>query len=233
MKKRKFEKEFSLINLNQSTRMKNKKTMIDLFSVNLFYFQEYNTIILPGGILYDPIFNLKNPSYLNYATVGSYLSHEIWHLIEKIIFDNIPTEEFYTHPYIQHLHCLKSSYQTYVSHKYEDIQIGFTSVEEQIADYFGVVNSLVAYTKTLVENPEEESNFLLPRFKYNQKQMFLIRYAESYCRKKHIDEIMFHGVHPIHDYRSFQASLIPEFNKLFNCRSMNKYSIKNCQIFEL
>jgi predicted metalloendopeptidase len=83
MKKRNYEKEFDLVNTHQSVRMQNANTMIDLFSVNLFFFEQYNTLILPGGILYDPIFNTQNPAYMNYATVGVYLSHEIWHFIEK------------------------------------------------------------------------------------------------------------------------------------------------------
>ncbi len=83
MRKRNYEKEFDLINTYQHHRMQNSSTMIDLFSVNMFYFEQYNSIILPGGILYEPIFNTKYPLYLNYATVGVYLSHELWHFIEK------------------------------------------------------------------------------------------------------------------------------------------------------
>lgn len=124
MKKRKFEKEFSLINSHQASRMSNTKEMFGLFSANLYYFEEYNTLILPAGILYKPIFDVKNPAYLNYATIGVYLSHEIWHFIEKEIFRNIPDDKFFTHPYIQHLQCLKNNYQKYVLQRHGDIQIG-------------------------------------------------------------------------------------------------------------
>jgi hypothetical protein len=124
MRKRKFEKEFSLINLSQATRMSSTRTMFDLYSVNLYYFEQYNALILPAGILYRPIFDLEYPTYLNYATIGVYLAHEIWHFIEKEIFKNIPDDEFYSHPYVKHLQCLQTNYQKYVTHKYGDIQIG-------------------------------------------------------------------------------------------------------------
>ncbi len=145
-------------------------------------------------------------------------------------------DAFASHPYMPHLHCLKDNYQAYVKAKYGDIEIGFTSVEEQIADAFGVFNALYAYEKLAANSSGDNGlvDALLPRLAYTQKQLFLIRHAESYCRKKDFESIMFDAVHAIHDYRAFQTSLFGEFGRAFECgRRKNKYSIAACDIFEM
>ena len=124
MKKRIFKKEFQLLNTYQSDHIKRKESIVDLFSVNLFYFDQYNTLIMPAGVLYDPIFNIKNPIYLNYATIGVYLSHEIWHFAEKEIFKGLSDMDLFSHPYIKYITCLKKNYQTYIKIKHGNIKIG-------------------------------------------------------------------------------------------------------------
>lgn len=124
MKKRSFKRDFDLLNTYQSDRMQKKKSIVDFFSVNLFYFDQFNTLIMPAGVLYDPIFNVQNPMYLNYATIGVYLSHEIWHFAEKQIFKGLSDLDFITHPYIKYITCLKANYQTYINIKYGNQKIG-------------------------------------------------------------------------------------------------------------
>ncbi len=145
-------------------------------------------------------------------------------------------EEFASHSYIAHLHCLKENYQIYVNSKYGNIEIGFTSVEEQIADIFGIFTALYAYEKLANKSVEENELLdpLMPRLDYNQRQLFLIRHAQSYCRKRDLESMLFHSVHPIHDYRAFQTSLTGVFQKTFECGGIkNKYSINTCDVFEL
>ena len=227
-----YKQEFELVNSNQMETMRNRNTIIDLFSVNLYYFEQFNIIMMPAGILYDPIFNLDYPSYLNYATIGVYLAHEIWHFIEKELLKNIDEKSILTHPYLQHLECLTQNYQKFVKLKYGKVIAGYTSVDEQIADNFGLLVSLLSYFK-LAEHNEASDIYVLPNLDYNQVQLFFIRHSESYCRLKMLKSINFDGTHPIHDYRAFQTSLIPSFKKYFSCQKENNLSIKSCQIFKI
>ena len=128
---------------------------------------------------------------------------------------------------------IKLSFSNELQYFFAYFNKGFSSVEEQIADYFGIVNSMKAYMKTIENNENMEKNLKLPRLdQYTQQQLFLIRHAESYCRVKDIENIQFHSYHPVHDYRVFQTSLTPEFEKEFKCKKTNKFQIKTCKIFD-
>lgn len=58
------------------------KKEFDMFLFTPLFLKEYDTLVYPAVTLLEPIFSLNNPIYLNYATVGVFLSHEIWHSIE-------------------------------------------------------------------------------------------------------------------------------------------------------
>jgi predicted metalloendopeptidase len=77
MRTKQFEIEFEGVEM-----MNEPKKEFDMFLFTPLFLKEYNTLVYPAVTLLEPIFSLKNPIYLNYATVGVFLSHEIWHSIE-------------------------------------------------------------------------------------------------------------------------------------------------------
>lgn len=48
-----------------------------VLTVNAFYSRYRNTVILPLGILSKHIFNEQNPSYMNFASLGYIVGHEV------------------------------------------------------------------------------------------------------------------------------------------------------------
>jgi len=70
MREKQFEIEFETVE-NQEIR---KKSDFDIFLSSPLFLKEYSTLIFPVIILMEPIYSLKNPLYLNYATIGVYLA---------------------------------------------------------------------------------------------------------------------------------------------------------------
>jgi len=77
--------------------------------------------------------------------------------------------------------------------------------------------ALKAYLKQISLKDDYSDNFL-PDLKYSKEQLFFIRYAMSYCRKVDSKRKALEYFHPIHEYRTFQTSLIPEFQAYFRCK---------------
>ena len=70
LKKMSYLKDLDLIGTRQSERIRSKKYVFDIFLANLMYLKEHNTMLMPAGVLIEPIFEPNNPVYLNYATIG-------------------------------------------------------------------------------------------------------------------------------------------------------------------
>ena len=228
--KKAYEKEFDLLETQQSQRIRSKKYVFDIFLANLMYFKEHNTLLMPAGVLIEPIFNVDNPIYLNYATIGAYMTHELWHMVHEDLLRSDASSKKYN----DLLECLHHNYVDYAKNRFGIEIDGSTSISEQIADTFGV---LVAYKTYLKQMGKEDKgggvNSLLPGLKYDQKQLFFIRYAQSYCRKRKIaNAFQFEQFHVIHEYRAFQASLIPEFKDIFSCKEKSK-DYRQCKIFNI
>lgn len=80
-----YETKFDLLDKKPSDRMRSKDYVFDIFFANLMYLDAHNTLLMPAGVLVEPIFDKENPVYLNMATIGVCMSHEIWHLVHKQI----------------------------------------------------------------------------------------------------------------------------------------------------
>lgn len=221
MREKQFEIEFDSVENNDSMR---KKSDFDMFLSTPLFLKEFNTLVFPAIVLMEPIFSLNNPVYLNYATVGVYLAHELWHSIEDEMLSNSKLFEG--------LDCLNHNYKIYLNETFEFSGYSESTLEEQIADNFGILVSLKAYLKLVNSNDHNYNNNLLPGLSYSKEELFFIRYSVSYCRKHNPNKNRIENFHVAHDYRSFQTSLIPEFVKHFHCSSENKYLLKQCDIFE-
>ncbi|RNA40851.1 endothelin-converting enzyme 1-like [Brachionus plicatilis] len=217
-----YSKEFDLVGVEQTSRLRNKQYMIDIFEANLMYFKEHNTLLMPAGVLIEPIFSINNPIYLNYATIGSFLAHELFHLIDEELFRaKQETRAFY----IEKLECLRKNYVKYVKMNYGyEIEAG-ESISEQISDTFGV---LVSFKTFLEESAQKAymSDVMLPGIGHSPEQLFFMRYAQSYCRKRQLNSVhQFEQFHVIHEFRSLQVSLIPEFTDVFKCNTNVFYNL--------
>ena len=228
-----FNKELDLHGVEQAKRIRNNKYIFDIFLANLMYLKDFNTLLMPAGVLVEPIFNYNNPIYLNFATIGTYMSHEIWHAIhEDLLLTSSNTTKY---NYMARLNCLVNNYYQYTKKKYGLDIDGEISSSEQIADNFGILVSFKTFVSILGTGSGELKNFkFMPGLDYDQQQIFFIRYAQSYCRKAKLYSLYdFHQYHVINEFRAFQVSLIPEFFPVFKCDlNYKEAEIKPCKIFD-
>lgn len=237
-----FKKDFDLLGISQAERIRNRAYVFDIFLANLMYLKEFNTLIMPAGMASEPIFNTNHPAYLNFATIGTYMSHEIWHAVHEELLES--TDEHTQSQYVQRLNCLVNNYNQYTKSKYGLSIDGEISSSEQIADTFGILASFHTFVQMLNNRTEHTNhehraslNFnFLPGLDYDQQQLFFIRYAQSYCRKSKLYSLYdFHQYHVINEFRAFQISLIPEFFPVFKCdmrKEDKSNTMKPCQIFD-
>jgi predicted metalloendopeptidase len=246
LKKMFYKKEIDLLGVEQVTRIRNKKYIFDIFLANLMYLKDFNTLLMPAGVVVEPIFNPNNPMYLNYATIGVYMSHEIWHAIHENLLETGDHKTRYS--YLSKLDCLVTNYYEYTKKKYGLIIDGEISSSEQIADNFGILASFHTFIQLMSEQQKknetaksisgkEANDFkLMPGLAYDQQQLFFIRYAQGYCRKSKLYSVYdFQQYHVTNDFRAYQVSLIPEFFPVFKCQVKSgggDSPIKPCKIFD-
>ena len=92
--------------------------------------------------------------------------------------------------------------------------------------------ALKTYLTVINDNNKSYENRQLPNLDYSPEKLFFIRYSMSYCRKRNLNKLKIQNFYVDHDYRSFQTSLIPEFDKYFKCDSKKYVPYKKCEIFE-
>ena len=85
------------------------------------------------------------------------------------------------HKYTDFLICLHKNYVSYSKNKFGYEIDGTLSLSEQMADNFGFIASYIAYKQLKYNGKIEErlidEQKLLPGLKYNQEQIFFIRYS--------------------------------------------------------
>ena len=203
--------------------------IFDIFQANMFFLQQFNTMLVPATIFQEPVFSLENPYYLSYATIGVYAAHELWHLVEEALH----TSDISSVIYSNYTNCLKENYKKYVLMKYGKEINGARSSPDQAADYFGILVAFRTLEKILEDKSMSHLNSLIPGLKYDQFQLFFMRYSQGYCRRLDSRRIQFENDHSIHDYRVFQPSITQKFRKHFACHDkQNEYSLKECKLFE-
>lgn len=99
------------------------------------------------------------------------------------------------------------------------IQInGITTQGENIADNGGVKVAYYAYNKYIERNGPEST---LPGLKYNQKQLFWISFAQTWCEVLHDSyktQSIMASAHATSEFRvKGVLSNMPEFSHDFNC----------------
>ncbi|CAF0711083.1 unnamed protein product [Brachionus calyciflorus] len=226
-----YSRDFDMVGVEQKNRLHDKEHIFDIFEANLLNIERHNVLLIPAGVLIEPIFNQNNPIYLNYATFGSFMAHEIFHLISDILLHY--SSEQTRDNYINKVHCLIDNYEKYTKMYYGFEIDGTNSMQEQISDNFGFLIGFKTFLKEMEMNAHM-SDILLPGINYTPEQLFFIRYSQSYCRKRDkLSQKDFEKYHVIHEYRSFQVSLIPEFKDTFKCSSNVFMNLTQCKIFDI
>uniref|UniRef100_A0A336LW57 CSON006474 protein n=1 Tax=Culicoides sonorensis TaxID=179676 RepID=A0A336LW57_CULSO len=212
-------------------------------TVNAFYLASHNHIEILAAILQDEIFSLNRPSFLNYASLGHVIGHEITHALDDMgsQFDAYGNLKNWWHnqtlyKYFDKAKCFVEQYSKYsVNGHHVD---GVNSLGENIADNGGFKVAYKTY-KNIIKGDaydKEHEELKAAGFKYTRDQLFWIAGAQTWCTKRRNESIhimMETGDHPLEQFRVIGSlSNNEDFNKDFNCPVGSKMNSKTkCEIW--
>ncbi|CAG2168038.1 unnamed protein product [Oppiella nova] len=151
---------------------------------NAYYDPITNNIIMPPGILRFPLISFQRPGYLDFATLGIVIGHEISHsmgtdsrkFMKYTNGTNWWTDEI-NKVYREKANCFAQQYNQYLIESTDEYLNGNHTLEENICDFAGLQQSYTAYKlnkdNTFVQLPGLTN--------YTSDQLFFIQYAQIWC----------------------------------------------------
>ncbi|XP_017877893.1 neprilysin-like isoform X2 [Ceratina calcarata] len=207
-------------------------------TVNAFYAQTVNTILIPAAELQDPFFSPHLPDAVNYGTTGFVIGHELSHSFdnEGIQFDKNGYKiswpsRFASTEYEERSMCFVDQYGNYTldirDDKGKHIRLdGNLTEDENMADSMGVQIAYSAYKKAAKQKHQAK----LPGLEYiSNDELFFLSFANSWCsstRPEYEADVINTDEHSPAKYRIIGSlSNMPSFAKTFKCSrssSMNR-----------
>ncbi|XP_031638615.1 neprilysin-2-like [Contarinia nasturtii] len=238
---RNFSTKLAINKLRKSVNKTDWETHSMSFLVNGFYSPPENSIQLPAAVLQDRFFSADRPSYMNYATIGWFIAHEITHGFddEGRQFDingnvanwwDFETERKFS----SKAQCIIDQYSSYI-HPELNLKVnGIITQGENIADNGAVKGMYAAYQKFVQNNGPEP---ILPtRSNYTSNQLFWISAAQLWCAvsRPEFDRIQYTtDEHAPNRYRIIGTfSNMEDFSRDFHCAPQTNMNPANkCEIW--
>lgn len=241
--------KWNLFNYNQQYRSLrqpvNRSGWEELLTVeptvaNAFYDPSRNTMQFPIAILHELFFSVGRPQYINYASLGNTVGHEITHGFDDngrkydlngnlINWWNSEAKQRFS----EEADCFIEQYNQYTDPKTNLTVDGEYTLNENIADNGGTRAAYYAYLNWIKRNGDER---LVPGVKYNQKQLFWIAYAQaegSVSGQDTLTDLIENDEHAPDEFRvNGVVSNLQEFANDFNCPVGTKMNpVKKCRVW--
>ncbi|XP_043516227.1 neprilysin-like [Frieseomelitta varia] len=206
-------------------------------TVNAFYAQTVNAILIPAAELQDPYFSSHLPDAINYGTTGFVIGHELSHGFdnEGIQFDKegykIPWTSEYASQYEERSMCFVDQYANYTlditNEDGDHVKLdGYLTEDENIADSIGIQIAYSAYKKAAKQKIQNK----LPGLEHmSNDELFFLSFANSWCsstRPEYEADMVNSDEHSPAKYRIIGSlSNLAAFSKTFKCprnSSMNR-----------
>ncbi|XP_017787951.1 PREDICTED: neprilysin-like [Habropoda laboriosa] len=216
-----------------------KKQWLDYpITVNAFYAQTVNAILIPAAELQDPYFTPLLPDVVNYGTTGFVIGHELSHGFdnEGIQFDKEGyriswTSQPASYEYEERAMCFVEQYGNYtldITDEYgKHVKLdGHLTEDENIADSIGVQIAYSAYKRAAKQKLQTK----LPGLEdISHDELFFLSFANSWCsstRPEYEADVINSDEHSPAKYRIIGSlSNMASFSKTFRCprsSSMNR-----------
>uniref|UniRef100_A0A0C9R2B7 Mmel1_2 protein n=1 Tax=Fopius arisanus TaxID=64838 RepID=A0A0C9R2B7_9HYME len=209
----------------------NEAWMMDPVTVNAAYAMDINIMVVPAVDFQPPLFGEKVPNYVNYATAGVVIGHEMGHGLDYAgLRVNGTHYAFVAENFYKQAKCFIDQFdefyggQTFAPPDSDESPEtrGQRTVQENIADTTGIEAVYRAYRR-MQKNKRQREELKLPGFeKYTDEQMFFISFAGLWCEvstpQYHKREDVLSDSHSPGKYRVLGSiSNTHEFGKIFNC----------------
>ena len=202
-----------------------------VYSIDAFYNQLLNIVTIPAGLLQDPYFNIENDDVINFAALGSLISHEMvhgfdiwgakfnakkeylnwWTKNDKINFEQLSEK-------------IKKMYRGFCLVNNQCCQANNT-IHEDLADLGGVIIAYYAYHKT--------SNYsnLKTASKQNLNRIFFTNFAQMHACNYTDLELINRIQNDTHSLAQFRVNGVlmnlKEFHEAFNLQVEDTMKFKN------
>ncbi|KAF5273620.1 hypothetical protein FQR65_LT04619 [Abscondita terminalis] len=207
--------------------------------INAVYYCLNNGIQLPAAFFQDIVFDKDRPNYINYATAGMIVGHEMTHGFDDLgkMFDkNGNYKQWWSNQTLKTFNekteCIIKQYKSYVISDLNVTVNGVRTLGENIADNGGLKQSFLAYSNWVKQNGPERP---LPGLNYTSNQMFWIAFAQFWCSYQSIQyqQKLLHDVHAPSRFRVIGTlSNLERFAEDFNCPIGSPMNPKNkCKIW--
>uniref|UniRef100_A0A0C9QTE8 PHEX_0 protein n=1 Tax=Fopius arisanus TaxID=64838 RepID=A0A0C9QTE8_9HYME len=164
----------------------NEAWMMDPVTVNAAYAMDINIMVVPAVDFQPPLFGEKVPNYVNYATAGVVIGHEMGHGLDYAgLRVNGTHYAFVAENFYKQAKCFIDQFdefyggQTFAPPDSDESPEtrGQRTVQENIADTTGIEAVYRAYRR-MQKNKRQREELKLPGFeKYTDEQMFFISFA--------------------------------------------------------
>ncbi|KAK3840046.1 MAG: hypothetical protein JOS17DRAFT_725821 [Linnemannia elongata] len=228
----------------------NKNTMLMVpATVNAYYDPFSNSINFPAGILQMPFFNVENPEYINYGSMGVVGGHEIGHAFDSMgrHYDDIGrVANWWTNAtskaFDEKAQCYVNQYGNFTikgpDGKDHNLN-GQLTLPENLADNGGIKMAFRAWQSRAASDPNGKmiKNFKLPGLDaYTPEQLFFIAYGRQWCGKMRpaalLNQIRTNSHSPDKWRINGVAQNSPDFAKAFKCKAgapMNP--VNKCEVW--
>ncbi|XP_046686842.1 neprilysin-2-like [Homalodisca vitripennis] len=205
--------------------------------VNAFYVPWENSMKFPAAILQQPFFSARVTQYVNYATIGVIIGHEITHGFddEGSQYDykgdlNDWWETESKKNFNEKKMCIIDQYGSYKDSQTQLNLNGITTQGENIADNGGFKLAYLAYHRMADQLMEPEPG--LPNLEqYSNDQLFMISLANIGCTRNRPESLREQIHTDTHSPAEFRVNGVlknfPEFSKVFQCGSEDAMNPEN------
>jgi len=233
--------------INKNIYMASESFLININSTNVNHFEDWKMppqlinayydflgyeMFFPAAHFQDPYFNINQPYYLNYGSIGDVIGHELTHAYDGDnigLWSNDDKEEF--NEYSQCFIDQYDSYSVKINGKLYHGD-GKKTLNENLADNGGLSRSYEAWKMLFKKDPQKakEQNKKLPGLsEYSLEQLFFIAFGQVYCNTD--DEYFYSNENNVHSPNRFRVngsvSNNKYFAKAFNCPSNSPMNPSN------
>ncbi|KAG8034391.1 hypothetical protein G9C98_007467 [Cotesia typhae] len=182
-----FEQNF----IRETQKPENQRDSTFVFKLSKFLSADgYNEafsgrIVLDIGILKYFYFNINRPNFVNYATLGSLIAHELGHVVDnrykyvnKFNMRENNWSQLTNLKYQEVETCLIEQFNNYTSGTTNKTLDGQLLLDENIADNIGIKISYAAYQDWVKKHGEEP---IYSSSQFDANQLFWLFHANFYC----------------------------------------------------
>jgi len=207
-----------------------------IVTVNAFYSPNTNTMIVPIGMLQDPLYWSK-PKSLTFGAFGIVVAHEITHAFDDEginynhegvmdpLYDNSTIDAFHNEA-----DCLREQYSSY---QISDVSVdGNLTLTENLADHGGLKMAYSAYNSWRKHNQDSR----LPALNFTDLQLFFLGYALPWCSSNSDVYVQSHLLKDEHSPSRFRVlgplSNSKSFAEAWNCPlGSNMNPVDKCSVW--